>query len=125
MISAIDHVQLAMPEGGEPDAVAFFVGVLGFDEEAKPPPLDERGGCWFAAGATRLHLGVEAGFQPQKKAHPAFLAVDLDALAAALMMAGYPVRWDEVLPERQRFYTDDPFGNRIEIMRSGDGFTQK
>ena len=125
MIAGLDHVQLAMPAGGEAEAVAFFVGVLGFEEEAKPPPLDERGGCWFASGACRLHLGVEADFRPQSKAHPAFLAPDIDEVAAGLMLAGYPVNWDDALPDRNRFYTEDPFGNRLEIMCDGDGFTQK
>lgn len=125
MIKALDHIQLAMPAGGEPEAIAFFSGVLGFGEEPKPFPLSERGGCWFSSGSCKLHIGVDQPFAPQKKAHPAFLATDLDEVAANLMIHGSLVQWDEDLPDRKRLYTEDPFGNRIEIMQSGDGFSQK
>ena len=40
-----------------------------------------RGGGWCSAGAAVLHLGVEDPFTPARKAHPAFLVEDLDALA--------------------------------------------
>jgi len=125
MLQGIDHIQLAMPVGSEDEARAFFSGILGMTEVEKPEPLARRCGCWFRAGSVILHLGVEESFQPQKKAHPAFIATDIDDVAAAFMMAGYPVQWDEALPDRQRFYTNDPFGNRIEFMRDGDGFGQK
>jgi len=70
-------------------------------------------------------LGVEKDFAPQKKAHPAFCVRDLDGLAQRLAGAGYPVIWDDALPERRRFYTADPFGNRIEFIANGDGVGQK
>ena len=38
---------------------------------------------------------------------------------------GFAVQWDEALPERKRFYASDPFGNRIEFMEAGQGFSQK
>ncbi len=71
LITHLDHVQLAMPPGQEDAARAFFVGLLGMEEEAKPEPLASRGGCWFRAGSVAIHLGVEADFRPQRKAHPA------------------------------------------------------
>lgn len=114
-----------MPPGSEAQARAFWAGLLGMSEEEKPAPLVGRGGCWFRAGPVIVHLGVEKDFAPQRKAHPAFCVRDLDALAARLAQAGYPVTWDEALPGRRRFYTADPFGNRIELIRDGDGFGQK
>lgn len=50
---------------------------------------------------------------------------DLDELARRPVRADYSVVWDDALPERRRFYTADPFGNRIEFMVDGDGFGQK
>jgi len=125
MITGIDHIQLAMPLGGEERARAFYAGLLGMEEEEKPEPLASRGGCWFASGRSKLHLGVEDPFTPQKKAHPGFLSMDLDALAMQLAGAGHPVSWDDALAGRRRFYTEDPFGNRLEVMRDGDGFSQR
>src|SRR4051812_21768396 len=96
---AIDHIQLAIPPRGEPAARAFFVDILGMAEELKPAPLTGRGGCWFRAGSVHLHCGVESPFQPQRKAHPAILVRDLDAIARKLGEAQLPMRWDESVPE--------------------------
>ena len=93
-------------------------------EEDKPFPLSKRGGAWFRSGSTIVHVGVETDFQPQRKAHPAFIVDDLDALASRLQAEDFEVKWDEALPDRRRFYTTDPFGNRIEFMFDGHGFTQ-
>jgi len=115
-VLALDHVQLAMPAGGEDDARAFYGGLLGLPEVPKPMPLAARGGCWFDRGTVQLHLGVETGFQPARKAHPAFLIADLDGLAATLAASRHRVDWDDELPPVRRLYTDDPFGNRIELI---------
>lgn len=122
---AIDHVQMAIPPGGERAARALFVGVLGMSEEAKPEALALRGGCWFRAGRVHLHCGVESPFQPQRKAHAAFLVNDLDGLVEKLAKAGSPTRWDESVAGRRRFSTDDPFGNRLEFILSGHGFSER
>ncbi|MGE8131236.1 VOC family protein [Methylobacterium sp. NPDC080182] len=115
-VEGLHHVQLAMPPGQEPMARAFYAGVLGIPEVAKPARLAKRGGCWFEHGALRIHLGVEQEFRPARKAHPALLVVDLAALVRRLEQAGYPVVEDEPLPGYQRRYVDDPFGNRIELI---------
>ncbi|MEM9016665.1 MAG: glyoxalase [Verrucomicrobiota bacterium] len=124
MIRSFDHIQLAMPPGGEGLARAFFVGVLKMVEEEKPFPLSEKGGAWFRSGSAIIHVGVEADFQAQRKAHPAFIVDDLDALASRLEANDFEVEWDEALPDRRRFFTPDPFGNRIEFIFNGHGFTQ-
>ena len=125
MITRLDHILLAMPPGGEERARTFWGGLLGMQEEVKPGPLADRGGCWFRAGAVIVHLGVEKGFAPQRKAHPAFCVPELDEAAKRLAKAGCPVEWDDTLPNRRRFYTSDPFGNRIELLQDGHGFGQK
>ena len=121
----LDHIQLAMPKGKETEARAFFVDLLGMVEETKPSPLAERGGCWFRKGEGNIHLGVEDDFRPQKKAHPAFTVEDLNELAEKLDERSHPVIWDSALSDRKRFYTEDPFGNRLEFMQNGDGFHQR
>lgn len=113
-----DHVQLAMPPGAEAVAVEYFVGLLGFEQREKPAALAVRGGCWFVAGAVALHLGVEHDFQPARKAHPALVVDDLDALAGRLEAAGYDVRWSDEVPGTRRFHTDDCFGNRVEMIQA-------
>jgi catechol 2,3-dioxygenase-like lactoylglutathione lyase family enzyme len=120
-VTGLDHVQLAMPAGGEAAAEAFYRDVLGFGQEPKPMPLAARGGCWFRRGSVVLHLGVEGDFRPARKAHPALVVEGLDALAVALAGAGHPVRWDAELPGVRRCHVDDPFGNRIELIAAGPG----
>lgn len=116
MLLAIDHVQLAMPAGGEAAARGFYGDVLGLPETPKPPHLAKRGGCWFERGALKIHLGVEADFRPACKAHPGLLVSELGALKARLAEAGYALNDDEPLEGYDRVYVDDPFGNRIELL---------
>ncbi len=115
-VQYLHHIQLAMPVGGEDDARAFYQGMLGIKEVAKPPHLAARGGCWFEDGTLKVHLGVEAEFAPARKAHPAFIVDDLHGLAARLERGGYRVTEDQPLDGYRKFYVDDPFGNRIELM---------
>lgn len=115
-IAALDHVQLAMPAGGEAAARAFYGDLLGLDEVPKPLLLAARGGCWFEQGAVRIHLGVEADFRPALKAHPGLLVTDLAALVAVLEAAGHCFTADSALPGTARGYVVDPFGNRIELI---------
>jgi catechol 2,3-dioxygenase-like lactoylglutathione lyase family enzyme len=115
-LAAIDHVQLSMPPGEEERGRAFYGGVLGMTEMPKPPVLAARGGAWFASGSVQLHLGVEADFRPAKKAHPAVRVEGIDALAALIESRGVTVRWDDELPGYKRFYVDDPWGNRLELL---------
>ena len=113
---AIDHVQLAMPPGGEGEARSFYSGLLGLDEQSKPAPLAARGGCWFSNGDIAVHLGVDEDFRPARKAHPALRVQGFASLGAVLEAAGHPVRPDHAIPGVQRCYVDDPFGNRIELI---------
>lgn len=114
-------MQIAAPPGCEAEARHFYGDLLGLEELAKPPVLAARGGAWFRAGPHQLHVGVEEGFSPARKAHPALrvASADLDDLAARLTEAGAPVRWDELLPGERRFYTEDPWGNRLELLAGG------
>ena len=120
----LDHIQLAMPSGAEDAARHFYGQLLGLTEIAKPAPLADRGGCWFAGPAIQLHLGVERGFVPARKAHPAFLVADLAAFQQLLAAAGVATIPDTSLPGVRRFYANDPFGNRLEFLQDGDGFSQ-
>ncbi len=117
-VTAIDHVQLAMPSGREPEAEAFYHGVLGLEVRAKPPVLAARGGRWFARGDVHVHLGIEEDFRPARKAHPALRVAGFDELLLALDARGIAWRPDEDLPGARRIFVDDPFGNRLELIEA-------
>ena len=113
----VHHIQLAMPAGGESAARSFYAGLLGLTEVDKPEHLRARGGCWFEIGRDlQLHLGVDEPFRPAAKAHLALVVADLEATRTALEGSGFPVVEDTPLAGFVRFYTADPFGNRLEIM---------
>ena len=117
----LDHVQVAAPAGSEDDARRFYGELLGTTEIPKPEALRARGGVWFACGAHQLHVGIADPFAPATKAHPALLVhgADLDRLAQRLEAAGCDVLWDDAIPGTRRFYTADPWGNRIELVGAG------
>ena len=118
MLYALDHLQIAIPPQQEDRARAFYVDVLGFTEVAKPASLANRGGCWFEQGNIKLHLGVEPDFRPARKAHPAMLTDDLNALIARCQAAGCELQRDVPLDGYDRIHVFDPFGNRIELMQN-------
>ncbi len=117
----LDHVQLAAPKGCEAAARYFYGELLGLQEVPKPATLEGRGGVWFALGAQGLHIGVEEPFRPAQKAHPTLLVRDVAALAARLEAAGVQIIWDDQLPGYRRFYTFDPWCNRLECLTPQGG----
>jgi catechol 2,3-dioxygenase-like lactoylglutathione lyase family enzyme len=112
----IDHVQLAIPTGGEPRARDFYGRLLGMIEVPKPTELAKRGGAWFTSGGVEVHLGVEADFRAARKAHPAFRCSEYESLLARLRAAGVVVHEDNSIPGVRRCHLHDPFGNRLELI---------
>jgi diguanylate cyclase (GGDEF)-like protein/PAS domain S-box-containing protein len=116
----IDHVQLAMPAGeqAEREAEHFYQEVLGLRRIPKPDGMAVRGGCWFEGPSVRLHLGVDHDFRPATRAHPALLVDDLDVVCQRIVAASGELRSADGLPGVARLHTDDPFGNRIELIQA-------
>jgi catechol 2,3-dioxygenase-like lactoylglutathione lyase family enzyme len=117
MSRRLDHVQVAIPRGGEDRARSFYIDVLGFDELPKPAELAVRGGAWFRSGTITLHLGVDEPFTPATKAHPAFRCDDYVEILERCIARGISVVADPLPYEgRPHSYVSDPFGNRIELI---------
>ena len=117
MIVSLHHVQLAMPAGGEDQAREFYRDILGLPEQDKPVDMQRNGGCWFEEGAVRIHLGTEKDFRPARKAHPALMVQDFEQLFERCEAAGYLVERSNKIDGHARFFVDDPFGNRVEIIQ--------
>jgi catechol 2,3-dioxygenase-like lactoylglutathione lyase family enzyme len=111
---AIDHVLLGIPVGGEEEATTFYEGVLGLTRVPKPAHLAVNGGCWFESGDVHVHVGPDPDFRPARKAHPALRVRGLAALMERLRAAGVPVR-----ESNGQVFTEDPFGNRVELLERG------
>jgi len=117
-VLGLDHVQLAMPTGGEGRARGFYGDVLGMKEIPKPEALAGRGGCWFSSGTAQIHLGVEEDFRPAKKAHPGLVVEGMNEILARCEKAGLAAKPDAEIDERRRVHVFDPFGNRLELIEA-------
>lgn len=113
----LHHINLTIPAGGEDQSRSFWGSILGMTELEKPPVLAARGGCWFRGGGLEVHLGVSKDFSPIRNAHPGILVTALVAFAEHLQAHSVPVTWDGNFPEFHRFYSEDPFGNRLEFLQ--------
>ncbi len=118
MTLALDHIQLAIPKDGEAKARAYWCDLVGLGEIAKPQALQSRGGLWLRLAGAELHLGVQIPFTPAQKAHPGLQTDDITSLATRLTQAGHKLTWDTRLSPRKRFFTTDPFGNRLEFLQN-------
>ncbi len=129
----LDHAALIISDPAA--ARAFYVGVLGLEEIARPVTFTFPG-LWLAIGDRQLHLIGEAEPGRARETHPGFrtdevrtgyashFALHVDDLAAELdgirarggEIAGGPrPRGDGVL----QAYVVDPDGNVIELMQTG------
>ena len=115
-IRGVHHVQIAIPGEGEDAGRAFYGGLLGLDEVAKPEPLAARGGCWFRGSSIEIHLGIDPEFRPARKAHVAIVVDDLERAKQELAANGVVISEDDFEIGFRRFYADDPFGNRLEFV---------
>jgi catechol 2,3-dioxygenase-like lactoylglutathione lyase family enzyme len=116
-VIGLDHILIAIPEGAESQARAFYCDVLGFAEIEKPGALAGRGGLWLRADEFVLHIGTEQAFVAPKRAHPGFLVDDLPALIETLRAKDVELTFDVPLPGYDRVHIRDPFGNRIELLQ--------
>lgn len=117
-LTGIDHVQLGMPVGQEERAREFYGGVLDLKEVAKPVGLAGRGGVWFVGAGVNVHLGVEDPFCPSKRAHTAFLVTDLAGFASCFKAGSIAFEMSVDHRDRPRLYVNDPFGNRLELIKT-------
>ena len=117
-VVGLDHVQVAAPKGCEVEARRFYGELLGLAELDKPEPLREPRRCVVRSRRPTAPHRRPGPVFPARKAHPALRvrSEELDALAIRLAEAGAEVIWDDELPDVRRFFSEDPWGNRIELV---------
>jgi len=111
----LNHVQVCIPRGAEPEARDFYGRLLGLREIEKPKELKENGGLWFEIADIQLHVGVEDAVAPTKR-HPAFEVDDAPGVRRYLEENGVRTRDEPDAAGMRRFSFYDPFGNRVELM---------
>lgn len=113
-VLTLDHVNVTAPEELEAEVVAWYRDVLGLEELDKPPGTRPRG-AWFRAGDREVHVSIDPHNPPQQ-AHFGLAVDDFERAVEHLRAAGCHIEQAVPLPGRQRFYTRDPAGNRLEII---------
>lgn len=108
-----------MPPGGEALARTFYVTLLGLSEVPRPEAIQDRGGVWFTADGLDIHVVAEVEERSNDtRRHFGLECEDVDGLRARLDAAGITTETGRPAPWR-RFFTRDPFGNRIEVHEVG------
>ena len=115
-IVRLDHVQLAMPPGGEAEAEAFYSGLLGLTRVPKPEPLAARGGCWFERAAWRCTSESRRTSAPPARPTPRWWSVICRPSRRRCVPPGWRCGPNPERAPGQGAYADDPFGNRIELI---------
>ena len=121
-VDKIEHVAVTVADVRR--ARAFYEGVLGLREVPRPESFDFPG-AWYRLGNLDLHVIGRDQTDPPSRRHFALWVQDIRATADALKNAGCPVLWEHKYKIRDidRFFTEDPDGNRIEVMGPDVGMT--
>jgi len=121
-VEKMEHVAVIVADVAR--ARTFYEGVLHLREVPRPESFDFPG-CWYRLGNLDLHIIGRDQSDPPSRRHFAIWVSEIEATAAAIESAGYPVLWERKYKIRDinRFFTEDPDGNRIEVMGPDAGVT--
>jgi catechol 2,3-dioxygenase-like lactoylglutathione lyase family enzyme len=116
-VERLDHVSIIVTDVDR--ALAFYTGVLGLMEIPRPASFDFPG-AWLQVGPEVIHLLGQPTPDPRGRRHFCLYVTDVHAAARYLEELGLPVRWDTKykIGGIDRFFTEDPDGNRVEIQGS-------
>lgn len=122
MITSLDHAQITLPTGAEPQGREFYCDFLGLEEVEKPGSLSGRGGFWLRVGDLQVHVGTEhrAG-RATTGAHLAYAVTGLAQWRERLGEGGIEVIESVPIPGYERFEFRDLFGNRVEMIEAQPG----
>lgn len=114
----VHHIQLIVPLNCEAEVRRFYGELLELEEIPKPAELRDRGGVWFKAGAVDIHIGARKDdTSPSPYRHVALQVHDGAAWRQKLIAIGAQIEEAPEVAGWQRFYTFDPFGNKLEILQ--------
>ncbi len=114
-VTAIDHVSVLITDLAL--ARAFYSGVLGLPEIAKPKTFDFVA-LWFDLGnGQTLHLLQKPQPDARSPRHFALRVADVSAARGHFRAHGIAIQETGPIPHCDRFFVFDPDGNRIEIIQ--------
>jgi glyoxylase I family protein len=119
LVERLDHVSIIVTDVDR--ARAFYVGVLGLTEIPRPKGFDFPG-AWFQVGPEVIHLLGQPQPDVRGRRHFCLWVSDVHSAARYLSGKSLPVVWDTKykIDRIDRFFTEDPDGNRVEIQGSDE-----
>lgn len=114
----LQHASVPMPAGGADAGRKFYGEALGMTEVQHPEGMGTGPFVWFKAGEDghEIHLFTEEGHSERSSGQHFCLQVDNpDEVRQSLREHGFPTNDTAPIKNRPRFFTQDPFGNRVEI----------
>jgi catechol 2,3-dioxygenase-like lactoylglutathione lyase family enzyme len=112
-VESFSHVSITVTDLAR--ARRFYGELLRLEEIPRPKHLAWPG-VWYRAGTTPIHLSSKAVTDPPSARHFCLWVEEVKDAASEIAAAGYPVVWSEHrIPGIDRFFTNDPDGNRIEV----------
>jgi catechol 2,3-dioxygenase-like lactoylglutathione lyase family enzyme len=114
----LNHITVAVPAGEHERVRAFYGGVLGLEEIPRPDALNKVYDLiWYKFLDILLHLDFTPPWvTPAENRHIALEVGDLPAIRRYLESKGATIREAVPMPDRDRFYLLDPFGNYFELL---------
>lgn len=117
-VERLDHVTVNVTDVER--AKVFYDRVFGLTETPRPASFTFPG-AWYqlGPGPVLLHLVRQETADPRTGRHFAVWTADVREASRAVEAAGGSVRWDRAkIPGVDRFFTEDPDGNLIEVQGS-------
>lgn len=114
----INHITLSVPAGEHDKVREFYGGMLGLEEVPRPEALNAVYDLiWYKFLDILFHIDFTPPWtKPAENRHVAIEIEGLSALRSYLESKQAAIREAVVMPDRDRFYLLDPFGNYFELM---------
>jgi catechol 2,3-dioxygenase-like lactoylglutathione lyase family enzyme len=113
-VTHIDHVSVIITDTAR--ARAFYGGVLGLQEIAKPKTFDFVALWYDLGGGHTLHLLLKHEPDTLSPRHFCLRVTDARAARAHFARHGVAIRETGPIPGADRFFVSDPDGNRVEVL---------
>ena len=117
-IRRLNHVTVPVPAGEETRVRAFYEGILGLKELPQNESLKSHYTLiWFELLDIQLHLDFSPPWKtPAENRHVALEIQNLPKARQYLEAKGATICEAVAMPDRDRFYLLDPFGNYFEFI---------
>ena len=115
-VTGIDHVTVVITDVER--SIKFYTEVLQLPQMTSPSTFPGAGlnVRWFKAGNQLVHLYIANEADKPSPRHFALHVADIKAARAHITAKNVPIRETTPIPGAERFFINDPDGNRIELI---------